>query len=86
MNIGNGLTNELRKEIDNNFKEMDKKYKLISDGMFAVVSELKDNNKALGERLEKSEKEFEGRMEKTDKNIEKLLLNLEKIVEKLQFI
>lgn len=41
---------------------MDKKYKLISEGMFAIVNELKETNKELGERLEK-----------TDKNIEVLL-------------
>jgi len=64
----------LRRETDNNFKDMDKKYKLISEGMFAIVNELKETNKVLGERLEKAECKIEG----TEINIERLLNILEK--------
>jgi acylphosphatase len=59
----------LRTDTNKNFKELDDKYKLISEGMFAIVNELKDTNRVLGEKLEKTEKNIE----KTDKNIEKLL-------------
>ncbi len=59
--LGNKI-DSLRNDTNDNFKEMDEKYKLISEGMFAVVNELKETNKELGESLEK-----------TDKNIEELL-------------
>ncbi len=52
----------LRTETSENFTRLETKYELISKGMFAVVEELKETNKALGERIEK-----------TEKNIEKLL-------------
>ena len=57
-----GKIDLLRSETTENFKEMDKKYKLISDGMLAVVKELKRTNET-----------FEKRIEKTEKNIEELL-------------
>lgn len=64
-NIGISLGSKidsLRNETNNNFKEMDGKYKLISEGMFAVANELKETNKS-----------FEKRIEKTEKSIEELL-------------
>ncbi len=52
----------LRIETNNNFKDLDIKYKLISEGLFAVVDEIKETNRS-----------FEKRIEKTEKNIEELL-------------
>ena len=68
VNLGNKIDNGFSK-MDDNFANMDEKYKLISEGMFAIVNELKETNKVLGEKLEKTEKNIE----KTDKNIEELL-------------
>ena len=59
--LGNKIDNGFGK-MDDNFADMDVKYRLISEGMFAIVNELKETNKILGEKLEK-----------TDKNIEELL-------------
>lgn len=73
LEISNKI-DKLRNDTNNNFKEMDKKYELISEGMFAIIKELKDTNKVLGERLEKAE----GKIEKTEINIERLLNILEK--------
>lgn len=50
------------KMMDDNFKGLDIKYRLISEGMFAIVDEIKETNKA-----------FENRMEKIESNIESLL-------------
>lgn len=61
INLG-GKIDTLRNDTNNNFKEMDGKYKLISEGMFAIINELKETNKS-----------FEKRIEKTEKNIEELL-------------
>ena len=64
-NLGIGLGDKidtLRNETNNNFNELDIKYKLISEGMFAIANELKETNKI-----------FEKRIEKTEKNIEELL-------------
>jgi len=52
----------LRIETNQNFKDMDLKYKLISDGMFALV-----------DAIEKRQQSFDMHLEKIDKNIETLL-------------
>lgn len=76
---------QLRNETNQNFVHVDDKYRLISEGMFAVVNELKETNKTFGHSIEKiaidneeRNKSFEDRIEKTEKNIERLLQILEK--------
>lgn len=59
----------LREETSENFGKLDKKYKLISEGMFVIVSEIKETNKLFEKRIEKVEKNIE----RTEKNIERLL-------------
>lgn len=61
-------------KMNENFKGLDAKYKLISEGMFAVVNELKEANKTLREE----NKTLGDRLEKSEKNIERLLEILEK--------
>lgn len=60
-NLGVKIDNGFSK-MDENFRDLDTKYRLISEGMFAIVNELKETNKT-----------FEKRIEKTEKNIEELL-------------
>ena len=55
-------TNQNFGKMDDNFKDLDRKYELIPKGMFAVADEIKETNKV-----------FEKRIEKTEKNIEELL-------------
>lgn len=71
-NLGNclsGKIDDLRTETTKNFKEMDKKYKLISDGMFALAKKIDERM----ERLEKRNEIADLHIEKTEKNIEDLL-------------
>ncbi len=64
---------KLRTETSENFGKLEIRYKLISEGMFAIIRELKETNETLAEKLESAEKEFGSRIEKTEKNIERLL-------------
>lgn len=64
-----GKIDDLRTETTKNFKEMDKKYKLISDGMFAFAKKIDERM----ERLEKRNEIADLHIEKTEKNIEELL-------------
>ena len=64
-----GKIDDLRTETTKNFNEMDKKYKLISDGMFALAKKIDERM----ERLEKRNEIADLHIEKTEKNIEELL-------------
>lgn len=59
----------LRKETTENFRQMDLKYKLISEGMFLLANKI---DKRM-EKLEERNKIVDMRMEKTEKSIEELL-------------
>lgn len=59
----------LRTETTENFKEMDAKYKAISEGMFTLANKI---DKRM-EKLEERNEIVDARMEKMDKHIEALL-------------
>jgi len=51
--------NFFREDTNKNFAGMDEKYTAISEGMFAVVNEIKKTNEEFGNRIEKTEKNIE---------------------------
>jgi hypothetical protein len=71
---------DLKKETTKNFKDMDTKYDLISEGMFLLANKIDERMQKLEERWETANtrtdernKIVDDRMEKTEKSIEELL-------------
>lgn len=73
FSTGMNYLNYFNSKTQSSFAHMDEKYDKISQGMFAVVSEIKNSIDKTVTSNEERNKTFETRMEKTEKNIESLL-------------